>query len=65
MIRYVKNKETIMEKTIEIKQVIENTKAIIKSGNFPNHDAFGISAIVGAAINVPKEEILDAMLKSN
>lgn len=54
-----------MEKTIEIKQVIENAKAILKSGNFPNHDAFDVSAIVGAAINVPKEEILDAMFKDN
>jgi len=53
-----------MEKTITIAEVIENSKAILRSGNFPNFNAFDISAIVGAAVNVPKEEFLDAMLKS-
>ena len=52
-----------MNKTITVAEVIENSKAILTSGNFPNLDAFDVSAIVGAAINVPKEEVLDAMFK--
>lgn len=51
------------EPTIKIKDIIKNARKALRSGNFPNHNAFTISEIVGAVTCLPKEYIIEEMLK--
>lgn len=61
-IRYNPPKEIDMsEATMKYKNVIKNSRKVIRDKLLP-YDAFTISAVVGAAIGVPKETVLDDML---
>ena len=48
-----------------VKEIIGNAKVILKKRQLPSQDAFTLSAVVGALLNVPKDYVLDEMLKKD
>lgn len=48
-----------------VDEVISNSARVLKNRELPNHDAFTISEVVGASLGLPKEYVLDEMLKKN
>jgi hypothetical protein len=46
-----------------VAEVIGNAATALKSGNFPNHDVFTISEILGASLGLPKEMVIEQLGK--
>ena len=53
------------EVKIPLDRIIKNARKILRDGSAGAFNAFEISAIVGAVTNVPKEYIIEEMLKSD
>jgi hypothetical protein len=54
---------TATEATIKVDTVIGRAKQAMKNRTLPNHDAFTISEVLGACLGLPKEYVLDEMMK--
>ena len=52
------------EPTIKLSSIFKQAGKVIKSGKLPKHDAFSISEVLGAATGLPKEYVMDQILKS-
>ena len=53
------------ESIIKVSAIIENAAKVLKNRELPSHNAFTISEVLGAALALPKEYIMDEMLKVN
>ena len=50
------------ESIIKVSAIIENAAKVLKNRELPSHNAFTISEVLGAALALPKEYIMDEML---
>ena len=53
-----------MDATVKVDAVLKNAGRIIKEKQL-SHDAFTVSEILGAALLLPKEYVLEKMLEAN
>jgi hypothetical protein len=51
------------ETTVKLGDIFKNARKALRSGNFPNHDAFTFSEVIGAALALPKEFVIHEIIK--
>ena len=55
----------ISDKTVTMESICKGANLAISSKSLPKHNAFTISEVIGAVTGVPKEIVLDEMMRLN
>lgn len=50
------------ESVIKLDTIFREASQVIKNKTLPNHDAFTISEVIGAVLNLPKEYVIKQIL---
>ena len=58
-----KNASDVNDAIIKLNAIFKQGRQILQSRSLPNHNAFTISEVLGACLGLPKEHVIEQLLK--